>query len=162
MGNKQSVPVSIPTLETYISFLLPNEASFSKTLTQRKTFDIHSKSDKIVDFIGHWSPTRASRADISCEWPRELSHLCQSCYWKSYCGYHWWLQNGLWSGQYNREAHQNSSAKPSTQPHLRVFEQVDRSGNLESWFKEPQIKNNYNFHLCAVTDKRWPIKLEWT
>ena len=49
MGNTQSVPV---TLDSYISFLPPNVANFVKTLTQRKTFDIQSKVDKLVDRIG--------------------------------------------------------------------------------------------------------------
>ena len=53
-GNNQSLPLtSVPTLESYYTgFLLPNEASFFKTLTQRKTFDIQSKVDKIVDLVG--------------------------------------------------------------------------------------------------------------
>ena len=49
MGNARSVPV---TLDSYFSFLLPDEANLVKTLTQKKAFDIQSKIDKIVDRIG--------------------------------------------------------------------------------------------------------------
>ena len=52
MGNNQSVPAPTPTLESYASFLLPNEASFVNALRQRKIYDIFSKVDKSADSIG--------------------------------------------------------------------------------------------------------------
>ena len=48
MGNNESVP----TLQSYASFLLPNEASFINALRKRETYDIQSKVDKSVDAIG--------------------------------------------------------------------------------------------------------------
>ena len=62
MGNNQSVPnptqapdpviTSVPTLKSYTSLLLPDEASFFKALRQRKIYDIQNRVDKSVDLIG--------------------------------------------------------------------------------------------------------------
>ena len=51
MGNFQS-SVPPPTLQSYTSLLLPNEASLLNLLRQRKTYDIHARVDKSVDLIG--------------------------------------------------------------------------------------------------------------
>ena len=142
-GNNQSVPI---TLDSYVSFLLPNEANFVKTLTQRKTYDIQSKVDKIVDRIGAIELTGQTSvvSDQGTE-PTCASHAIGKAIVEIIDGFN------MDCDQKNIIQELIKTVQPSRQPSY-ISEFCNKSIEVEIWVKI-QIKNCYNFRHCAVRDK---------